>query len=145
MRNCPDKFFDLAIVDPPYGSAETSKFVKGQRFGGWFDKYKRVDRSGGARRSKYGKKIINWDVAPQKKYFAELFRVSKNQIIFGGNYFDLPPTRCFIIWEKLTISEKFSMAMCEYAWTSFFDNAKIFKFKPQDKYRFHPTQKPVEL
>lgn len=57
----------------------------------------------------------------------------------------LPPTRCFIIWGKLTISEKFTMAMCEYVWTSFSDNAKIFKFKPQDKYRFHPTQKPVEL
>ena len=71
--------------------------------------------------------------------------MSKNQIIWGGNYFNLPPTRCFNIWKKLTISEKFSMAMAEYAWTSFNDNAKLWEFAPQDKFRFHPTQKPVKL
>ncbi|MCL2630255.1 MAG: site-specific DNA-methyltransferase [Firmicutes bacterium] len=74
--------------------------------------------------------------------------MSKNQIIWGGNYFDLPPTRCFLIWKKLTISENFSMAMCEYAWTSFNDNAKLFECAPQGKAsdeRFHPTQKPVSL
>lgn len=124
LKTCVDKQFDLAIVDPPYGSAE---------------------RTGGTWATKYKKKIISWDVAPPKEYFTELFRVSKNQIIFGGNYFDLPPTRCFIVWEKLTISEKFSMAMCEYAWTSFFSNAKLFKYAPQNSSRFHPTQKPVEL
>lgn len=145
LKKCKDKEFDLAIVDPPYGSAETSQFTKGQRFGGLFDKYKEIERTGGTWAVKYNKKIIRWDVAPPKEYFIELFRVSKNQIIFGGNYFELPPTRCFIIWEKLTISEKFTMAMCEYVWTSFFDNSKIFKCKPQDKFRFHPTQKPVEL
>ena len=94
------------------------------------------------------KKIIAWDVAPGKEYFEELFRVSKHQIIWGGNYFELPPTRCFLIWKKLTISDKFTMAMCEYAWTSFNSNAKLFEFAPQGKasdQRFHPTQKPVEL
>lgn len=94
------------------------------------------------------KKIITWDVAPDSKYFMELFRVSRNQIIWGGNYFELPPTRCFLIWRKLTISESFSMAMCEYAWTSFNDNAKIFEYAPQGRpgdNRFHPTQKPVAL
>ena len=94
------------------------------------------------------KKIISWDVAPKQEYFEELFRISRNQIIWGGNYFDLPPTRCFVIWEKLSISENFSMAMAEYAWTSFNDNAKIFKCTPQGKAgdsRFHPTQKPVAL
>lgn len=93
------------------------------------------------------KKIIVWDVAPPKEYFNELFRVSRNQIIWGGNYFELPPTRCFVIWKKLTISESFSMAMAEYAWTSFNDNAKIFECAPQGKAgeRFHPTQKPVDL
>ena len=93
------------------------------------------------------KDIRHWDVAPTKEYFNELARVSKNQIIWGGNYFDLPPTRCFLIWEKLSISENFSMAMCEYAWTSFNDNAKIFKYAPQGnkEKRFHPTQKPIEL
>lgn len=93
------------------------------------------------------KKIISWDVAPGEEYFKELFRVSRNQIIWGGNYFALPPTRCFVIWRKLSISETFSMAMCEYAWTSFNDNAKMFEYAPQGKPgdRFHPTQKPVAL
>ena len=65
----------------------------------------------------------------------------------GGNYFALPPTRCFVIWRKLTISESFSMAMAEYAWTSFNENAKIFEYPPQagKEGRFHPTQKPVAL
>ena len=92
------------------------------------------------------KKIIAWDVAPPKEYFNELFRVSRNQIIWGGNYFELPPTRCFLIWRKLTISESFSMAMCEYAWTSFNSNAKLFEYAPQGQGdRFHPTQKPIQL
>lgn len=92
--------------------------------------------------------ICHWDVAPPKEYFDELARVSKNQIIWGGNYFGLPPTRCFLVWQKLSISENFSMAMCEYAWTSFNDNAKLFACAPQGNakdQRFHPTQKPVAL
>lgn len=89
-----------------------------------------------------------WDYAPPKEYFDELFRVSKNQIIWGGNYFALPPTRCFLIWRKLSISERFSMAMAEYAWTSFNANAKVFEKTPQgnpNSPRIHATQKPVEL
>ena len=107
-----------------------------------------VERTGGTWAAKYGKTIINWDVAPPQQYFDELFRVSKNQIIWGGNYFQLPPTRCFLVWRKLTISESFTMAMAEYAWTSFKSNAKVFEFAPQgkkDDKRFHPTQKPVAL
>ena len=125
------------------------------RFGGWWNKYRQnggifsgVERTGGTWATKYGKTISHWDVAPSKEYFDELARVSKNQIIWGGNYFDLPPTRCFLVWEKLSISESFSMAMAEYAWTSFNDNAKIFKAAPQGTQsdpRFHPTQKPVDL
>jgi site-specific DNA-methyltransferase (adenine-specific) len=92
---------------------------------------------------------IWWDVAPKQEYFDELFRVSRNQIIFGANYFpNMPPTRCFIVWRKRSISEKFSMAMAEYAWTSFDRNAKVFECTPQGKKsdpRFHPTQKPIEL
>lgn len=102
----------------------------------------------GCGHNNYDNKINHWDIAPSEEYFEQLFRVSKNQIIWGGNYFDLPPTRCFIIWEKLTICETFSMAMAEYAWTSFNDNAKIFKCAPQGKPgdpRFHPTQKPLAL
>lgn len=95
-----------------------------------------------------GKDIRSWDYAPPPEYFSELARVSKNQIIWGGNYFGLPPTRCFLVWRKLTISESFTMAMAEYAWTSFNENAKVFEFAPQGKKndsRFHPTQKPIEL
>ncbi len=91
------------------------------------------------------KKIIAWDTAPEKEYFDELFRISRNQIIWGGNYFNLPPTRCFLVWRKLTIPENFSMAMAEYAWTSFNGNAKVFEYAPQDSARFHPTQKPKAL
>ena len=94
------------------------------------------------------KKIVAWDVAPEQPYFDELFRVSRYQIIWGGNYFDLPPSRNFIIWRKLTISENFSMAMAEYAWTNIIGNAKVFECAPQGKaneQRFHPTQKPVAL
>ena len=94
------------------------------------------------------KKIIAWDVAPEKEVIDELFRVSQAQVIWGGNYFILPPTRCFLVWRKLSISESFSMAMAEYAWTSFNANAKVFECAPQGKpsdERFHPTQKPIDL
>lgn len=152
MKEFPDKFFDLAIVDPPYGgggSPDAEDAFNGAivgRFGGTFEKYfdkdKRGHMGGGhAKKYNYG----HWDIAPTKEYFKELFRVSKAQIIWGGNYFELPPTRCFIVWKKLSISEDFSMAMAEYAWTSFNENAKVFECAPQDKNRFHPTQKPVKL
>lgn len=92
---------------------------------------------------------IFWDVAPSEEVFAEMFRVSRNQIIWGGNYFPLPPTRCFVVWDKLTISDTFSMAMCEYAWTSFKGmNAKRWEGAPQGTQawkRIHPTQKPIGL
>lgn len=92
------------------------------------------------------KKIISWDYAPNEEYFKELFRVSKNQIIWGGNYFSLPPTRCFLIWEKTNVPENFTMAMAEYAWCSIQGNAKIFKYSAVGQEgRFHPTQKPIEL
>lgn len=117
----------------------------------------RATRTGGTWAAKYSRQggvfssdgdIRHWDYAPPQEYFDELFRVSKNVIIWGGNYFALPPTRCFLVWRKLTISEKFTMAMAEYAWTNFNDNAKVFEFAPQGKKgdeRFHPTQKPIEL
>lgn len=92
----------------------------------------------------------HWDIAPPQEYFNELARVSKAQIIWGGNYFDLPPTRCFLVWRKLNIPlEGFSMAPVEYAWTSFNDNAAMFQSFSSGgsgrESRFHPTQKPVEL
>jgi site-specific DNA-methyltransferase (adenine-specific) len=150
MRQMPDKAFDLAVVDPPYGdAADTHTHTSGpdyNRFGNpgsRFERYKR-DPDRGDLGGEVRKKIIAWDVAPGQEYFDELFRVSRNQIIWGGNYFKLPPTRCFLVWRKLTLSENFTMAMAEYAWTSFNGNAKVFDAMPQGKPgdRFHPTQKP---
>lgn len=153
MATLPDNAFDLAIVDPPYGGGANKDGVGLLFHGGdrW-NKYRKpeikVTRVGGNWGGRYGNKIAIWDIAPSEEYFKELARVSKNQVIWGGNYFELPPTRCFIVWRKLTISENFSMAMAEYAWTSFNDNAKVFEAAPQGKKgdeRFHPTQKPVAL
>ena len=152
MSQYPDKYFDLAITDPPYGGGYMNVTTsspnwlkkKRSRFGGRFDKYK-TERTGGTWASKYGNHIKHWDIAPEKEYFQELFRVSKYQIIWGGNYFDLPSSRNFIIWRKKTINENFSMAMAEYAWTNIKGNAKVFEYHPQDPKRFHPTQKPVAL
>lgn len=117
-----DNHFDLAIVDPPYGIGISSNPV----------------------RQKHNKK--KWDNnIPQKEYFNELFRVSKNQIIWGGNYFDLPPTQGFFIWDKKQPHD-FSLAMCEYAWSSLQKPAKIWSLSVlKEKGKIHPTQKPVEL
>lgn len=188
MKGFPDGYFDLAVVDPPYGGGASQEQKNGLqggstedwdkrkrgRFGGNFEKYHideetqqtkapatlsaeeiTVERSGGAWSAKYSHQggdkktdIRCWDVAPSQEYFNELARVSKAQIIWGGNYFDLPPTRCFLVWRKLTISDGFSMAMCEYAWTSFNDNAKWIELAPQgtaSEKRIHPTQKPIAL
>lgn len=125
MRSLPDKAFDLAVVDPPYGISITNS----------------------GRLKKYNANNKKWDEEiPQKQYFDELFRVSKNQIIWGGNYFYLPPTRCFLIWDKQQ-PEDVSFSSCEFAWTSFDQSAKTFYYSMlHDKdYRFHPTQKPVSL
>ena len=143
MRDMPDKTFDLAIVDPPYGDGGSGQWQdrKRSRFGGRFDRYS----IGESTTSIVGGLVRHWDFAPPPEYFDELFRVSRFQIIWGGNYFSLPPSRNFIIWRKLTISENFSMAMAEYAWTNIPGNAKVFECAPQDSNRFHPTQKPIAL
>ena len=176
LRAMPDNCVDLAVCDPPYGDALQTEDVEHRNLRGRFARYDDSSQIGNVERStpqynRFGnpgsrferyksepdrrdmggeirKKIIAWDVAPGKEVFAELFRVSRNQIIWGGNYFELPPTRCFLIWRKLSISESFTMAMAEYAWTSFNDNAKVFECAPQGKSsdpRFHPTQKPIDL
>ena len=90
---------------------------------------------------------VTWDVAPDEEYFKHLFRISRNQIIWGGNYFDLPPTRCFLVWRKTNVPlEGFTMSAAEYAWTSFDQNAMVFEFSAVGQTgRFHPTQKPPEL
>ncbi len=127
MATLPDKAFDLAIVDPPYGIGERFK--------------------GGKTGKMQFNEIVNkqWDIIPTSVYFDELFRVSANQIIWGGNYFQLPPSRGMIVWDKL-ISEDFSLAMVELAWTSFDRLAKLFrKATPKTGGKIHPTQKPVAL
>lgn len=168
MRTLPDNAFDLAVVDPPYGDGnfqtpphkramsrdggavrqvQTSRANYGHSRGGSGNTSGSITPPEGQDAASQ-KKGIWWDVAPSEEYFKELFRVSKNQIIWGGNYLNLPPCRCFLVWRKLSISEAFSMAMCEYAWTSFNANAKWFECAPQGKKgdpRFHPTQKPIAL
>lgn len=124
MREFPDKYFELAIVDPPYG----------------------IDiNTSGRLVSEKGLEYKDWDKqVPDSPYFIELKRVSNNQIIWGGNYFDLPPTKCFLIWDKQQ-PEGVSFASCELAWTSFDSTAKTFYKRPQGEDRIHPTQKPVQL
>ena len=126
MREFPDKFFELAIVDPPYGIGE--KLVNG---GTWARE----------RKSEYSE----WDKVPNPEYFNELFRVSEHQIIWGGNYFDLPPCRCFIVWDKPQMRIP-TMADCEFAWTSFDSVAKIASIlQEKGKERIHLAQKPIAL
>jgi site-specific DNA-methyltransferase (adenine-specific) len=122
MKRYSDKYFDLAIVDPPYGIGISKNPVR--------QMHKKKD----------------WDnEIPSKQYFDELFRVSKNQIIWGGNYFDLPPSQGFYIWDKKQ-PENFSLAMCEYAWSSIQKPAKIWSLSVmKEQNKIHPTQKPIEL
>jgi len=128
MARYPDDYFDLAIVDPPYGiEVKTRVFDDGKK----------------------------WDnEIPTKQYFKQLFRVSKNQIIWGGNYFldYLNPTPCFLIWDK-KMTDKHLMSMSEFAWTSFRTKNLIFRQPPVgdrgfyniDGTRIHPTQKSIKL
>lgn len=136
------------VFYPPPQSRKKQKY---NRFGGVFDAYKKSEpqyilRADGHLQLSI-KKSIGWDEAPQQEFFDELLRVSKVAIIWGGNYFRLPPTRCFLVWKK-HIPETFSMAMCEYAWTSMNSNAKLFEapsLRAANAGRFHPTEKPVAL
>lgn len=149
MREFPDNFFDLAVVDPPYGDASSQSLIDhlhSSRRAAERERERWRDPDGRQVGGEVRKKIIAWDVAPKQEYFDELFRISRNQIIWGANYFTMPPTRCFVIWRKTNVPEDFTMAMAEYAWTSFDDNAKVFDYSAVGQHgRFHPTQKPVEL
>jgi site-specific DNA-methyltransferase (adenine-specific) len=139
MKGLEDNAFDLAIVDPPYG-ININKQSQGK--GG-----------GVAKKIKYTKK--NWDSAtPTAEYFAELRRVSKNQIVWGGNYFveNLTNTSCWVVWDKVNGTTDF--ADCELAWTSFKTSVRKIEWKwagmlQQDmknkEVRIHPTQKPAKL
>jgi DNA modification methylase len=122
MKEIPDKSIDLVLTDPPYGIGIANNPIR--------QKHERRD----------------WDNAPPtNQYFTDIIRTSQNQIIWGGNFFDLPPTQCFIFWDKKQ-PEAFSTSMCEYAWTSFKSPAKIFRYRVVDGIlKVHPTQKPVKL
>ncbi len=133
LKQCRDKEFDLAIVDPPYGIEE----MTGRETNHGRGKLKNRAFNQGE------KKFNQWDKVPSKDYFTQLFRVSKNQIIWGGNYFELPPVRGFAIWDKCQPFSNFSA--CEFAWTSFDCPSKIFHFDNRIGGKIHPTQKPVEL
>jgi site-specific DNA-methyltransferase (adenine-specific) len=135
MSRYPDKYFDLAIVDPPYG-IDLANMNMG------------IGNTPKASKAKNRKwKAKDWDNAtPTKEYFEELFRVSKSQIIWGGNYFDLPPCKKFIMWDK-EIPDGLSFSDCEMAWTSFSGANKIFRYSAykNKSEKFHPTQKPPQL
>lgn len=122
MKSMPDKSVDVVITDPPYGIGIAGNPIR-QRF-------ERQD----------------WDNAiPTADIFEQIFRVSKNQIIWGGNYYDLPPHKNYLIWDKYQ-PENFTLAMCEMAWTSYNSPAKIFRYSVQrEGSNIHPTQKPIAL
>lgn len=124
LRQTPDNYYSLALIDPPYGIGISSNPVRQQH------------------------KKKEWDNSiPSSDYFKELFRVSKNQIIWGGNYFFdyLSNSQGFIIWDKKQ-PENFSLAMCEFAYSSIQSPAKIFRYSVlSEKGKIHPTQKPVKL
>lgn len=127
MKNVEDGYFDLAVVDPDFGLNE--KISQG---GTWAAKYKGFDGVLGGK--------------PGKEYFEQLFRISKNQIVWGGNYFIdmLYPTRCYLIWDKAQKMD--TLADCEFAWTSFHSNAKVYKSgRNTGEKRIHICQKPIGL
>lgn len=130
MARYPDKFFDLACVDPPYGIGVNHN----------------MGRRKGDRASSY--KAAKWDSAPPPPlYFQELFRISKDQIIWGANHFISQFCRdsaCWLLWDK-GFSEEMSFAQFEMAWTSFDGTCKKYDKNPNIYQRIHPTQKPVQL
>ena len=146
MREFPDKFFDLAIVDPVYGDVTKGGYMthnKGQRIG-----------RGAANQKGYHTGLWN-QRKTESDYFSELMRVSKNQIIWGGNYFSdvLPISQGWIVWDKQH-PDGIKFADCELAWTSFDIATRIFRFMwngmlqgnmKSKENRIHPTQKPVAL
>ena len=142
MARYPDKYFDLAIVDPPYGIGENGqRNVTGDRPTA---KWKNP-------KSQHYKTFDDSQI-PNEDYFKELFRVSKNQIVFGGNYFTeyLPPSKGWIVWDKQA-DIKEHLSMCELAWSSFDRKCNKYEYlwagfkKKHHIERIHPTQKPVAL
>ncbi len=131
MKQIPDKYFDLAICDPPYG----------------IDVNINMGRRKGDKKSNYHKFEGGDKLIPSKQYFKQIQRISANQIIWGGNYFTeyLKPSPCWLLWDK-GFSEDVTFAQFEMAWTSFNSSAKKYDFNAAaNTKRIHPTQKPVAL
>ena len=126
LKQLPDKSVDLILTDPPYEINITSECM-------------------GSRQTVLPNKLLTWDRAvPSPEFFAEIMRISKNQIVWGGNYFDLPRSRYFAVWDKGETMYGRDFAEAEYAWVSS-GGTRIFKCSPVQLDRFHPTQKPVPL
>jgi len=133
MARYEDNYFDLAIVDPPYGIERFKKSFGDTRF--------KMDK-------RTAKKGIEWDNKPSQEYWLELFRVSQNQIVWGANNFVMPPSEYFCIWNKKQTVDNFATA--EYAWVSMGlkKPAKMFNYsihKHNHTNKIHPTQKPIAL
>jgi len=130
MSRYEDNYFDLAVVDPPYGININVS----------------MGRREGDKKSDYHKFAGNDSCIPDCAYFDELKRVSKNQIVWGGNYMTehLRPSPCWILWDK-GFSGDVTFAQFEMAWTSFKSSAKKYDKCPNDPSRIHPTQKPTGL
>jgi site-specific DNA-methyltransferase (adenine-specific) len=130
MSRYADKYFDLAIVDPPYGININVS----------------MGRRKGDKKSNYHKFAGNDNSIPTAEYFNELKRVSKEQIVWGGNYMIeyLTPSPCWLLWDK-GFSEDVTFAQFEMAWTSFTSSAKKYDKHPSQQNRIHPTQKPTSL
>lgn len=149
MKGFKDGEFDLAIVDPPYGIGQPKQGnLKGYNGRKSLEERLQKNRlnqgSGKLKNRVLNTSNTDWDNAiPTTEFFEELKRVSKNQIIWGGNYFPLPPSRCILCWDKVQPWENFSQI--EIAWTSFDSPAQIYKFDNRTGDKIHPTQKPVEL
>lgn len=160
MKTVPDGYYDIGIVDPPYGinapNMNMGSNLKRKEIGQYSGesvaqklKKGRLNQGAGKLKNRNIQKMeIGWDFEPPtKEYFTELFRITKNQIIWGGNYFDLPPTRCIICWDKIQPWENFSQ--WEMAWTSFDKPAKMYRISNRgganEENKIHPTQKPVKL
>ena len=155
MKQFPDAYFDLAIVDPPYGiNMGHTCGVGGGGYDRAFNGYKGVQRRQDQLRKAKFYHAFDDSSAPKAEYFQELKRVSKNQIIWGGNFFldNLGKASCIIVWDKGR--RGMDQADCEIAWTSLPGQSRVFNFKwngmlqedmKNKEHRIHPTQKPVQL